>query len=79
MWHNVLRIQSCLQWLGLLPRCGFDPWPGIFRMSWVEPKNKEKRKKKSNDIEVNRSALFREDFGFTEICVSLLSNHTTSK
>ena len=29
-----------------LPRCGFDPWPGIFRMSWVEPKNKEKRKKR---------------------------------
>ena len=29
-----------------LLRCGFDPWPGIFRMSWVEPKNKEKRKKR---------------------------------
>ena len=36
-----------LQWLWLLLRHWFDPWPRKFCMLWVRPK-KEKKKKKRN-------------------------------
>ena len=35
-----------LQWLGLVPCHGFDPWPGDFHVPQVWPEKKKKKKKK---------------------------------
>ena len=41
-----------LQQLGLLLWCGFDPWPGNFRMPWVWLPPPEKSEKKHERIMV---------------------------
>lgn len=43
LWHGGLRIW--LQWLRLLWRCRFDPWPGNFHILWVQPFKKKKGRK----------------------------------
>lgn len=42
MAKGVKDPALSLQWLGLLLRCGFDPWPGISHMPWVQPKKEKK-------------------------------------
>ena len=35
-----------MQQLGLLPWCGFDPWPGNFCIMWEQPKEREREKER---------------------------------
>jgi len=35
-------VKYLTQWLGLLWRCGFDPWPRNFHMLWVWSLKKSK-------------------------------------
>ena len=42
MAQQVKDPMLCLQWLGSLPRCRFDPWPWNFHMMDIAKKEKEK-------------------------------------
>ena len=43
-WVKDLTLS--LLWLGSLLQCGFDPWPGKFRMLQDVARKKKKKKKK---------------------------------
>ena len=45
MTEGVKDLALSLQWLGSVPGCRFNPWPGNFHMPYVQPKKKEKKRK----------------------------------
>ena len=40
MVQQVKDLALSLQWLGLLLKCGFDPWPGKFHRPGMRPEKK---------------------------------------
>ena len=46
MTEGVKDLALSLQWLGSVPGCRFNPWPGNFHMPYVQPKKKRKEKKR---------------------------------
>lgn len=46
LWLHSLRIWRPPEWLGLLPWCGFDPWPENFHILQARPKSPNKQTNK---------------------------------
>ena len=47
-WVKDLALS--LLWLMSLLSCGFNPWPGKFCMIYAQPKRKERKEKKIQNL-----------------------------
>lgn len=60
MAPHVKDLALLQQWLGLLPRRGFDPWPGNVLMLLLWPKTKTKKQNQTPSLPLQVQPVWKQ-------------------